>query len=239
MAILASAAMTCGTIASAQPSSEWREPTTPCGTFDFIGAPNVPMRGADVTVKFDFDPLLCSAVCASNTVAYVQVIRILDRHTGAYMAPHSEQADRLVQDQPELEMNGWSVDRVQTRKWGQFGRFDDGSFAPERVVTGSNITQSILSDETTVFPDHTWFDAISVPVSIDASSECVDRLLGYQYWRFNFDSDGVNADVVTGPVSTIGLGWHSTAFDLAVKAWNTQAERLGRHIFPAMSRLEP
>ena len=207
-------------------------PTRPCGDFNFAGTATT-RRGVDVSVAFDFKPALCATVCESNTNAYVQMVRIIDLDTGAFVAPNSEQQNRIVTGRPQPAMNGWAIDRVPLRRWGHYGRNDDGSFA-SIVTTGSNTTPATLWDSPSVVPDHVWFDAVSVPVSIDPGSACTNRLLGYQYWLFV-----LNGGVSTAPFNATGVDWHRDAFDHAVTEWNADASGLGKNSFPVMTRLEP
>jgi len=228
--------MACGTVGTPCPSLP-ETPTTPCGTFTFTGTPEADVRGVDITVAFSFHPPLCSAACNSSANAYVQVIRIIDIDSGAYMQPHSEQQDRIVSAQTSLDLDGWAVDRIANRRFGHYGRNDDGSFVAERVVPGSNIAAATLTDQPVVWPDRASFEAVSVPVSIDGQSACVDRLLGYHYWNFSFAVG--QPPVVLGPFGKIGVNWQRDMFDLAVTQWNVQAQQLNRTQFPLMTRLEP
>jgi len=153
--------MACGTVGTPCPSLP-ETPTTPCGTFTFTGTPEADVRGVDITVAFSFHPPLCSAACNSSANAYVQVIRIIDIDSGAYMQPHSEQQDRIVSAQTSLDLDGWAVDRIANRTFGHYGRNDDGSFVAERVVPGSNIAAATLTDQPVVWPDRASFEAVSV-----------------------------------------------------------------------------
>jgi len=210
--------------------------TTPCGSFSFMGTGINSQRGVSVNVSFNFNPASCSSVCTSRANAYAQVVRIIDRDTGGFVAPNSEQADRIVTGRPNANMNGWAIDRIAGRRWGHFGRNNDGTFAAT-VTVGSNTASAILVDNTAVVPNHTWFESVSVPVSIDAESACVNGLLGFEHWWFTFDDDGT--EVVTGPNWSIGLRWHRGAFDEAVAEWNADTAGLGKTLFPPMTHLEP
>ena len=86
--------------------------TTPCGTFDFTGSPHT-SRGINVSLDFDFNPASCSApACTCNTVAWVQIVRIIDLQTGNYLSPNSDQTNRLVTGRSDAWLNGWAVDRI-------------------------------------------------------------------------------------------------------------------------------
>ena len=206
-------------------------PTAPCGGFAFTGAPNS-SRGVDVTVNFNFNPSTCSVTCTCNTVAYIQIIRIIDRDTGNFLAPNTDQMNRIVTGRPQATLNGWAVDRLSNRVWGYYGRNDDGSFAGT-LTTGSNATTAILRDSPSGWPDNSWFDAVSVPVCIDSNATCVNRLLGYYYWLFVVSPGGGTS----APFNEIGVDWNRDAFDQAVIEWNNDAAGLGKNAFPALSRL--
>ena len=70
-------------------------PTLPCGGFTFNGTSHS-NRGIDMDVSFDFDPATCGATCTCDTVAYVQIVRIVDFETGNFLSPNSDQTDRIV-----------------------------------------------------------------------------------------------------------------------------------------------
>ena len=205
-------------------------PTLPCGTFAFSGTPSG--SHVDLTVTFNFNAATCgAAACNCNTICYIQIVRIIDRETGDFLAPSTQQFDRIVTGGTPTQ-NGWAVDRVDHRNWGYYGRFDDGTFAPY-LTTGSNTTPAVLGDSPGGWPANSWFDAVSVPVCIDSNASCNNRLEGYYYWLFITDPSG-NAGA---PFDEIGVTWMQDSFNLAVAEWNTDAPGLGKHTFPAMSPL--
>lgn len=208
------------------------ESTVPCGTFTFNGAP-LAARGIDMTLNFDFDTTECGApACDCDTIAYVQIVRIIDIETGNFLSPNADQTNRIVTGRTPECLNGWAVDRLSNRVWGYYGRNNNGTFAAT-LTTGSNATDAILRDTPSGWPDDSWFDAVSVPVCIDAGSGCVNQLLGYYYWLF-FVGDGGE---VAGPVDKIAVDWHQDAFDESVIEWNNDAPGLGKNNFPAFSRM--
>lgn len=205
--------------------------TVPCGTFSFSGAPH-DNRGIDMMLNFDFNPAPCNSNCNCDTVAYVQIVRIIDLDTGNYLSPNSEQTNRIVTGRAEPTLNGWAVDRLAGRIWGYYGRNNDGSFA-STLTPGSNTADAILRDTPSGWPDNSWFDAVSVPVCIQDGSACENQLLGYYYWMFFVGNDGV----VTDPLHKIAVEWHRDAFDEAVIEWNNDAPGLGKNSFPAFTRM--
>jgi hypothetical protein len=219
LVLLAVLAIACGT------------PTLPCGTFSFTGAPHA-NRGVNVSVTFNFNAATCgAAACNCNTICYIQIVRIIDRDTGNFLAPSTEQQNRIVTTGTPTQ-NGWAVDRIDNRKWGYYARFDSGTF-DTYLTTGSNTTPAILNDSPSGWPNNSWFDAVSVPVCIDAAAACKNRLEGYYYWLFIVDNTGTAG----APFNEVGVTWMQDSFNLAVAEWNTDAPGLGKNNFPAMSPL--
>jgi hypothetical protein len=202
-----------------------------CGTFAFTGAAHND-RGVEVELDFPFDPGACGAACTCNTVAFVQLMRAIDLETGEFLAPNSEQQNRLVTGQATDTMNGWAVDRTHGKIWGYYGRNNDGSFAGI-VTTGSNNAAATLRDFPRGWWDNTWFEAFSVPVCIDAAATCRDRLLGFRHWVFVVDGNGMAGDPLDGP----GPDWAPTAVELSVTEWNNDAAALQKNSLPAMTVL--
>jgi hypothetical protein len=197
-----------------------------------VGAPSA-NRGITNSVSFAFNPATCGAgQCTTSSIAYVQMIRTFDISTGNYMTPNSEQTARMVTGNATTAFNGWAIDRLTARDWGYYGRNDDGTFS-STLTPGSNTVAAVLRDAPSGWPDGSWFDAVSVPVCIDAGSSCVNRLLGYYYWQFFVGQDGS----VGNPLDLVARQWHQDAFDLALAEWNTDAAGLGKNAFPAFSRM--
>lgn len=208
------------------------KPTVPCGGFTFSGTPKGQFQ-MKVAVDFSSNPSACGASCSCNKIAWVQIVRIIDIASGDFLAPNSDQANRTVTGQADATLNGWAVDRVSNRKWGYFGRFDDGTFDSD-VIVGSNSTPAILTDEPGwMGPDNTWFDFVTVPVCIDSEASCNNRLLGLYYWLFTVQAGGGTG----GPFNEIGVDWNVNSFNAAVAMWNSQAPGLGKNSFPSMSPL--
>jgi hypothetical protein len=206
--------------------------SNPCGTFTFTGTANSAIRGANIQVDFAFDPSFCSSICNCNTICYIQCVRIIDLATGNYLAPNTDQQNRIVTGNATAAFNGWAVDRLSNRIWGYYGRYNNGTFATT-IITGSNTTTATLFDTPSGWPDNSWFDAITVPVCIANTSACVNNLLGYYYWLF-IVSPGPS---VTDPFNEIGRNWHRDAFDLCITEWNNDAPALGKNSFPTLVRM--
>jgi hypothetical protein len=208
--------------------------STPCGTFTFWGTPTA-SRGISDSVAFTFSAAACGApACTTNTIAYVQIVRIIDVNTGDFLAPNTDQANRIVRGRADATQNGWAVDRLAGRVWGYYGRNNDGTFAGT-LTPGSSASVAKLRDQPSGWPDQSWFDATSVPVCIDAASTCVNQLLGYYYWLFAVGTGGT----VGTPFSEIGPQWSRDAFDQSVIEWNNDAAGLGKNGFPAFTRMRP
>jgi len=206
-------------------------PTHPCGRFTFTGSPHS-NRGINAQVDFDFDPAACGAVCNCATICYVQIVRIIDIDTGNFLAPNTDQQNRIVTGDADATQNGWAVDRLSGRIWGYYGRNNDGTFA-STLTPGSNTSTATLRDAPSGWPNNSWFDAVSVPVCIDAAAACDNRLLGYEYWLFSVNDTGT----ASAPFNEIGVTWMQSAFDKAADRWNNNAPGLGKNTFPAMSAL--
>lgn len=204
----------------------------PCGVFSFFGVPHS-NRGISDSVLFAFDPTQCGAgACQADTIAYVQIIRVIDIATGNFLSPNSDQTNRMVTGNATPAFNGWAVDRLMNRVWGYYGRNNSGAFS-STLTPGSNATTAVLRDVPSGWPDGSWFDAVSVPVCIDGDSPCVNQLLGYYYWLFTVGTGGT----VGAPYHAIGRQWHRDAVDLAVVEWNNDAPGLGKNVFPAFTRM--
>jgi hypothetical protein len=186
-----------------------------------------------MTLDHNFNPAACSApACTCNTIAYVQIVRIIDQNTGDFLSPNSEQTNRIVTGRATQALNGWAVDRLSGRVWGYYGRNNDGTFA-STLTPGSNTTAATLRDTPSGWPDQSWFDAVSVPVCIDAGATCVNQLTGYYYWLFVV---GVGGDV-GDPFHQTAVEWHRDAISESVIEWNNDAPGLGKNTFPAFTRM--
>jgi hypothetical protein len=204
-------------------------PTTPCGTFSFVGSP-LTNGGVNAQVTFHFTPGTCG-LAADNpyTQAYIQIVRVINRNDGSFLAPGPEQQARIVTGQPLATENGWSVDRIDGRTWGYYGRNNDGTFA-STLTPGNTTTDAVLRDAPQNWSPNVWFDAVSVPVCI-SGTHCNNRLAGYYYWLFIVQSSGAGTD----PFHEIGVTWMQDSFNLAVAEWNADAPGLGKITFPAMT----
>lgn len=204
----------------------------PCGTFTFNGSPHS-NAGVTIDVTFAFNAATCGAPATTATqIAYVQIVRIIDQNTGAFLAPNSDQQNRIVTGQTQVSLNGWAIDRISNRDWGYYGRNDDGTFF-STITTGSNTTNAVLRDVPSGWPDRTWFDAVSVPDCLMGIATCQDRELGFYYWFFIVDSNGT----ASSPGDFVAREWHRDAVDLSVTEWNNDAASLGKNAFPTLSRM--
>jgi hypothetical protein len=201
-----------------------------CGTVGFSGYP-IRDSGVNITLTFDFDPTACGKSCTCNEVAFVQMIRVIDQDSGAFLAPNGEFRDRLVAGQADPNLNGWAVDRGSGWKWGYYGRRDDGTFIASRVTPGSNTNPATLKDEPKAWPVNTSFHAVDAPVCIDGDAACNDCLFGFYNWLFFVDSGGDASEPVGFPAPE----WTPTAAQLAVAEWNNDASSLAKHSFPTLT----
>lgn len=203
----------------------------PCGSFTFTGTEydTEYQNGVDMNISFDFNPATCSSECTCDPVCYIQIVRTVDLEDGTYLYPSSEKEDRATSD-------GWYIDRLAGRKWGYYGRNDDGSFA-STLDTGSETEPAILYDSPRRGESepwlNIWWQAVSIPVCIDEDSDCLNNLLGYYFWSWWVTNDGEVPGIING------IAWepHEVAVDEAVDEWNDQAPGLGKNSFPTFSRL--
>lgn len=204
---------------------------TSCGIFTFTGTKvDTPeTNGLDMNLSFDFNPADCGSNCSCDPVAYIQIVRTVSLDDSSFIFPSSEKQDRA-------NANGWYIDRIPGMKWGYYGRNDDGSFAGN-LDPGTENDPAILFDGPNR-PEaqpwiHIWWQAVSVPVCIQSGSGCENKLLGYYFWSWMVDSAGVTSD----PIHAIAWEDQDGEVDTAVAGWNTQAPGLGKHTFPAFTRL--
>jgi hypothetical protein len=203
-----------------------------CGEFTFTGTKvdTSDQNGIDMNVSFDFNPADCGSPCTCNPVCYIQIVRTVDMETFTYIYPSSEKQDRAT-------ANGWYIDRLEGKKWGYYGRNDDGSFA-STLDPGSETDPAILFDGPRRQSEpwlNIWWEAVSVPVCIQSGSGCANKLLGYYFWSWLVDTAGT----VTGIVNAVAWEPLEQETDAAVGRWNAQAPGLGKNTFPAFTRLAP
>jgi hypothetical protein len=208
-------------------------PLRPCGTFSFTGtiADTSSQNGINMNLSFDFDPGVCGSRCSCNPVCYIQIVRTVDMENFTYLYPSSEKQGRAT-------ANGWYIDRLEGKKWGYYGRNDDGTFA-STLDPGSDTAPTVLFDAP-MRPElepwiNIWWEAVSVPVCIQDGSGCQNELLGYYFWSWLVN----NAGTVTGIIDAIAWEHLDQEVDQAVAQWNVQAPGLGKNTFPAFSRLDP
>ena len=208
------------------------EPIQPCGSFTFTGHTfGGPKNGMDVNLSFTFNPATCGKpACNTPTICYIQMVRTYDFEEGTFSYISEEHQARAIE-------YGWYVDRLSGKKWGYYGRNDDGSFAGN-LSAGNNGTAAVLFDAPARPSTVTgiWWQAVSAPVAIDGgASSCNNNFLGYYYWSWYVDQDGsISDDNIIQQVA--GKNLHLT-MDAAVAAWNTQAPSLSHNNFPAFNKL--
>ena len=80
--------------------------SVPYGVLIFTGSRHS-TRGIDATVRFLFDPTQCgSGACTTSSIAYVQIVRIIDLATENILAPASDQTNRVVTGTATAAFNG-------------------------------------------------------------------------------------------------------------------------------------
>ena len=205
----------------------------PCGSFTFTGHTfaGPPKNGLSMNLSFTFNPATCGKpACNTPTICYIQMVRTYDLEEGTFSYISEEHQARAIE-------YGWYVDRLSGKKWGYYGRNDDGSFAGN-LSPGNNGTAAVLFDAPARPSSVTgiWWEAVSAPVAIDGgASSCNNNFLGYYYWSWIVNQDGsISDDNIIELVA--GENLHLT-MDAAVAAWNTQAPSLSHNTFPAFNKL--
>lgn len=200
----------------------------PCGTFAFTG--NTFSTGLDMSLQFTFDPADCGKpACNTPKICFIQMVRTYDFEEGTFSYISEEHQARAIE-------YGWYVDRLTGKKWGYYGRNDDGSFAGN-LTPGNNTTPSVLFDRPSrPGSSGIWWQAVSASVSIDAgTSGCNNNFLGYYYWSWFVNSDGsISNDNIIQLIARENL---HTTMDAAVTAWNIQAPSISHNLFPAFNKL--
>jgi hypothetical protein len=137
-------------------------------------------------------------------------------------------------EQDRATANGWFVDRVSGQKWGYYGRLNDGTFASYWNPPGNNSTATVLYDSPSRPTSETsiLWEAVDVPICI-ASETCSNRILGYYFWSWFVDANGVPSKFVTA------AAWKDldTEFQSALSAWNAWAPGAGDNVFPPTTDL--
>lgn len=204
-----------------------------CGTFAFNGHTfaGPPSNGLNMSLGFTFNPATCGKpACNTPTICYIQMVRTYDFEEGTYSYISEEHQARAID-------YGWYVDRLSGKKWGYYGRNDDGTFAGN-LFPGNGTTTAVLFDGPARPSSMTgiWWQAVSAPVSIDGgASSCNNNFLGYYFWSWIVNPDGSISDS-----NIVDLGAREDlqqVMDSAVAAWNTQAPSLSHNTFPAFTKL--
>lgn len=204
----------------------------PCGNFTFTGNTfSGPSNGLNMNLRFDFNPATCGKpACDAPKICYIQMVRIYDLEEGTFSYISEEHQARSI-------AYGWYVDRLTGKKWGYYGRNDDGTFAGN-LTPGNNTTAAILFDGPARPSSVTgiWWQAVSASVSIDGgASSCNNNFLGYYYWSWIVNQDGsISDDNIIQLVAREDL---HLVMDNAVSAWNTQAPSISHNTFPAFNKL--
>jgi hypothetical protein len=184
-----------------------------CGKFTFSPMPDPPSNfgptAVRVNVGFDFDPAQCKppvAVCQCDRIVYLQMIRISDPDVSKN--PYKANFFIFPDDQYFVRQTdaGWSLDVTAGRALGYYGLTDDGTpvivDGNPIVIPGQNGASAItavLHDKPTI-SDTVWgpnlpngdshstlFEAVDAPVCVQGDGMCLNKTLGYLYWRIRAD----------------------------------------------------
>jgi hypothetical protein len=159
-----------------------------------------------VGLKFDPDP----AVVNCDEIAFVQNFRVIDSG-GASVDPRSNFQNRITS-------TGWTIDRLDQRKYGWYGFNNDGN--PSGTVTPGKTGPPKKAAE---MSDKPGASIASVEWDFETCAICkggTDASTVYSCYTWGFDVDGSNK--LTSRANT-ELVAPSAEFTDAVDKWNAQA----------------
>jgi hypothetical protein len=200
-------------------------PTRACGDFQLDGQPH-DYGGVIAKLFFTFAPSQqkCGvAACTCTKIAYLQVIRARDMDKSRYIQPFEEQEERMVvSTTPEL--NGWAVDRLSENNWGFFGAMNTTPITfNDKVEVGTNgqpQQDATMRDRPERWKRRVRFEAVSVPICMDANGACGKKMLGFRTWKFRVQDNKKG----TNPTHAASTHWESLAVARAIEEWNTDVD---------------
>lgn len=229
---------------------DWAAPTQSyrqCGTFSLQSTvsdfPVRPVPSLKFNVQFDFNPQMCGLQCVCEDIAFIQILRLTDQSKPAKWENfqiHPEQEWRMMRDEDNPLIHGWSLDRADDRTYPFYARNDDGTWDTISNLRdpwtgwigytslGSNSSSAILLDSITYEPKNTFrVDAVQVPICVgeNARSSCPNRVLGYHGFAYNVTPDPVRGQQLSTPTEVHFPALRSVVCE-AVRNWNTQE---GKH----------
>jgi hypothetical protein len=147
--------------------------------------------------------------CDCDEIAYVQNTRTTDTTTGAYYEPRSNFENRATK-------NGWTIDRIDQRKYGWYGYNNDGTPAGNVSPGNTNTDATLLDDPGDSAVNQRWeFETCAICKKGKDSGTAY----GCITWGFTVDKDGNLTSLKSG----FG-GGPSKDFNSAVDSWNNQAK---------------
>ena len=119
------------------------------------------------------------------------------------------------------QLNGWALDRGANNNWAYFGGIngDPLKFRKSKMDAGTNASPAkaaVMKDRPERWKKRVEFEAVSVPVCIDDTGACSEKLLGFQHWSFKVKDD----DSGTDPVDRPATEWEREAVIKAIDKWN-------------------
>jgi hypothetical protein len=214
-----------------------------CGKFDCLHSKTLLPNniGAEYKVQFKFKPADCGDNCRCEKIAYVQIARLV-LHDGTYYDDGSF-TDLIVKDikdngEEDRELNGWFIDVWPDAKYGYYGRKPDGEFHDQIVGVGQNKNMpeepAWLFDQPSGIPKDSLIEFVDIPVCLDPTASCKNKLLGFSHWWFIVGSEE-NTPSIEGPRFNLApnedrLKILQRAVHLAVTRWNESAPSRGEGI---------
>jgi hypothetical protein len=169
-------------------------------------------------VAITFDP---SASMHCNEIAFVQAARHNDVATGQSAITFPNYVQRRT-------ATGWTLDRIEARKYGWYGYNNDGR--PSGTVTPgsapSPLTPAVLHDSPTDTVSNGVFEFETC--AICRSGTDVNTVYGCFHWGFNVDASNKLTSRATSEAAA-----PSAEFANSLKQWNVQAAG------PAAQRNDP
>jgi hypothetical protein len=161
---------------------------------------------SDVAIKYNPD----AGQDNCDEIAFVQNVRVIDA-TGASQDPRSNFKNRITS-------SGWTIDRLEQKKYGWYGYNNDGR--PSGTVTPGKSPKPVVAAEMT---DKPQWNVPNLTFDFETCAVCkngTDRSKVYGCLTWGFDVDSANKLKSHSQNETAAP---SAEFSEAIKQWNAQA----------------